>query len=65
MKACAPCKDCSDRVLGCHSGCSRYQDWHKAYREEGDIIRRAKYLETLLVSPTSPACKKSLKYAAR
>lgn len=28
-----PCKDCSDRVLGCHSGCGKYLAYHR-YREE-------------------------------
>ena len=28
----APCKDCPDRVLGCHSSCDKY----KAFREERD-----------------------------
>lgn len=28
----APCKDCPDRVVGCHSTCERYKD----YREEKD-----------------------------
>ena len=28
----APCKDCPDRVVGCHSVCEKY----KAFREERD-----------------------------
>ena len=23
----APCKDCSDRTLGCHSVCDKYKSW--------------------------------------
>ena len=23
----APCKDCADRVVGCHSSCQNYIDW--------------------------------------
>lgn len=23
----APCKDCIDRTLGCHSNCTRYREW--------------------------------------
>lgn len=23
----APCKDCGDRQLGCHSICQKYKDW--------------------------------------
>ena len=25
----APCKDCTDRIVGCHSTCLRYIDWQK------------------------------------
>lgn len=25
----APCKDCSDRYLGCHDKCEKYQKFHK------------------------------------
>lgn len=28
-----PCKDCSDRFVGCHSNCERYLAWKKAYDE--------------------------------
>jgi hypothetical protein len=28
-----PCKDCTDRVVGCHSGCGKYLAYHH-YREE-------------------------------
>lgn len=24
----APCKDCPDRVLGCHSECAKYQEFN-------------------------------------
>ena len=26
----SPCKDCTDRVLGCHGKCEKYQAYHKA-----------------------------------
>ena len=25
----APCKDCCDRTIGCHSKCSKYLEWKK------------------------------------
>lgn len=28
-----PCKDCTDRALGCHSGCGKYLAYHQ-YRSE-------------------------------
>lgn len=24
-----PCRDCKDRVVGCHSVCDRYMEWKK------------------------------------
>lgn len=32
----APCKDCKDRMIGCHSTCEKYQ----AYRLQQDEIAR-------------------------
>ena len=31
----SPCKDCSDRVVGCHSSCDKY----KQYRSELDEFK--------------------------
>jgi hypothetical protein len=25
-----PCKDCSDRFLGCHSKCNKYGEWKQS-----------------------------------
>lgn len=35
----SPCKDCEERVLGCHSTCEKYQEFN-AYMEEQ---RKARY----------------------
>lgn len=32
----APCKDCPDRQLGCHSTCKRYL----TYKESCEVIRK-------------------------
>lgn len=39
----APCKDCKDRVLGCHSTCQRYLE----FRKEVDRIHEIRNLEKL------------------
>ncbi len=31
----APCKDCEERVLGCHASCERYL----SFKKEADLIR--------------------------
>lgn len=33
----APCKDCPDRIVGCHSTCNKY----KQYRVEQDAQNKA------------------------
>ena len=30
----APCKDCPDRVIGCHSNCERYKAFRRALEAE-------------------------------
>lgn len=39
----APCKDCPDRQLDCHSKCERY----KAYQEEREAYREKKKQATM------------------
>lgn len=34
-----PCKDCADRVLGCHAGCEKYH----AFREEVNAFNREQH----------------------
>lgn len=34
----APCKDCPDRFVGCHSGCERYASF-KAQNDKGRDLR--------------------------
>ncbi len=35
-----PCRNCTDRVVGCHSKCAKYAEWRKHY--EIASIERAK-----------------------
>ena len=30
----APCKNCTDRALGCHGKCESYYNWHLLHLEE-------------------------------
>lgn len=46
-----PCKDCTDRVLGCHSGCGKYLAYHQ-YQSE---VLKTKRIENDIVG----YCKKS------
>ena len=39
----APCKDCPDRVLGCHSVCEKYKHFHEERTRELEQ-KRMEYL---------------------
>lgn len=41
----APCKDCAERHIGCHSSCEKYQAFHKENTERLEAQRIAKILE--------------------
>ena len=43
----APCKDCTDRQLGCHSVCEKYKEYAK-HNEERRKLREKYNLENNL-----------------
>lgn len=47
----APCKDCPDRLVGCHSTCEKYITFAKEKRQQNEIIKKAKHEESLFYSP--------------
>ena len=38
-----PCKDCPNRVIGCHTWCKPYQDFKKAKDAENAEKRKAQF----------------------
>lgn len=40
----SPCKDCGDRVLGCHSSCDKYSVWVKEEKQKCEEFRKKKAL---------------------
>ena len=40
-----PCRNCTKRVVGCHSTCKDYKDWKKEDQERKDIIYKNKNKE--------------------
>ena len=50
MKIDYPCKDCSDRCLGCHSECEKYKEASKKNEALRDKRHRQDYLYGLVVS---------------
>lgn len=41
----SPCKDCPDRVLGCHSVCEKYLAFHKERTEYLEYRKKQNQLE--------------------
>ena len=37
----SPCKNCTDRFLGCHGLCKDYNEWKLQHKEEVAIEKRA------------------------
>lgn len=38
----APCKNCEDRHVGCHSECDRYKKFKEEHESEKAVIREIK-----------------------
>ncbi len=36
-----PCKDCKDRVVGCHAKCERYAKWRVDHAKEKDQYNKS------------------------
>ena len=53
MKIKAPCKDCADRVVGCHSTCDKYKDWKEQDRQRKELIYESKIKDHFYRSTTT------------
>ena len=42
-----PCKDCSDRQIGCHGICERYKSWNADHIEQNRKIRTEREKDNL------------------
>lgn len=40
-----PCRDCSDRHLGCHANCIKYNEWKNRLNKYNDHVREVNHLE--------------------
>jgi hypothetical protein len=40
MKKDNPCRECTNRTIGCHSDCDKYNQWCKEHQQMKDEIRR-------------------------
>lgn len=55
LKNC-PCKDCTDRVIGCHANCDSYKKWTEERNAHNKVIFDAKQKQQIYLE-----YKKSLK----
>ena len=46
-KSASPCKNCVDRVVGCHSTCELYSEWSKSETAKKDAILAVKQTEDM------------------
>ena len=40
----APCKDCAERQIGCHSACDKYREWKVGHDSKREFVSQ-KWLE--------------------
>ena len=38
----APCRDCKDRKINCHSDCEKYQEYARKKKEFTELERKAR-----------------------
>ena len=38
----SPCKDCADRIPGCHSQCDNYKEWQAIKEERKNKVQKAR-----------------------
>lgn len=53
-----PCYNCSDREVGCHSRCEKYQTAHAEHEARKAAIREKATLDTIVYSMNVEASKK-------
>lgn len=60
MKIHAPCKDCPDRVLGCHSKCERYSEYKKKISQvlTDEKLNTEKHLNQITAVPNGRSMQK-------
>ena len=49
----APCRDCENRHVGCHSDCEKYKEFVIANEERKEAIRKGKEMDRFFVSNAS------------
>ena len=58
----SPCKNCTDRVLSCHSNCTKYAEWKNEVDEYKKTITQGKLLQRELDERKKDAVYRLTKY---
>lgn len=43
-----PCYECKERRIGCHSKCSKYNEWIVKKREESENVKKEKEVDSII-----------------
>ena len=65
MSLSAPCKDCGDRVIGCHSTCDKYKQFSDERKEYVRKVKACKRKEREYMEVKQTSIYKSLRNAGK
>ena len=65
MSLSAPCKDCGDRVIGCHSTCDKYKQFADERKEYVRKVKACKRKEREYMEVKQTSIYKSLRNAGK
>ena len=65
MSLSAPCKDCGDRVIGCHSTCEKYKQFASERKEYVQKVKACRRKDREYVEARQASIYKSLRNAGK
>ena len=65
MSLSAPCKDCGDRVIGCHSTCDKYRQFANERKEYVRKVKACRRKDREYIEARQASIYKSLRNAGK
>ena len=65
MSLSAPCKDCGDRVIGCHSTCDKYKQFLDERKEYVQKVKACRRKDREYIEARQASIYKSLRNAGK
>ena len=65
MSLSAPCKDCGDRVIGCHSTCDKYRQFVNERKEYVQKVKACRRKDREYIEARQASIYKSLRNAGK